>query len=330
VNMRRREFLSFVGATAAGWPLVVYAQQPARPVIGFLHGESLDAIPRGQFAAFHLGLKETGYVEGQNLTIEYRWAEGRPDRLPALAADLVRRRVAAIVTVGGAYSILAAKNATTDIPIVFNTGADPLKMNLVASLNRPGGNITGSSFFAEELGSKGLGLLHEIVPAARTIGLMINPSNPETPRQSADVMAAAQTLGLTLAVVNAATPADIDRAFETLAERRVGALQLLGDAFFSTRMQQFVEHAARYRLPTMYYRREYVEAGGLVSYGTSVNEAYRQTGLLVGRVLKGNRPADLPVMQATKFEFTITLKTARSLGIEIPGTISARADDLIE
>jgi putative ABC transport system substrate-binding protein len=325
--MRRREFLAgFAGAAIC--PLLARAQQD-RPVIGFLHAAARVEFPQ-QLAAFHRGLNEGGYIEGQNLTIEYRWADNQSERLPELAADLVRQQVAVVVAIGGTQSILAAKNATTTIPVVFNTGADPVKMGLVASLNRPGGNVTGSSFFAEELGSKALGLLHEIVPGAKTVGLMINPRNPETPRQSAETAAAARALGVTIEIVRAGTPPEIDQAFHTLTERRAGALLIGPDAFYGTRIQQFVGLAARHRLPLMSYRREYVEAGGLVSYGTDINEAWRQTAMQVTRVLKGAKPAELPVFQATKFEFVINLKTARSLGIDVPGAISARADDIIE
>jgi putative ABC transport system substrate-binding protein len=325
--MRRREFLiGFGGAAICPW--AARAQQD-RPVIGFLHGASRSEFPK-QVAAFHRGLNEAGYIEGQNLTIEYRWADNQPERLPALAADLVRRQVAAIVSFGGPQSILAAKNATATVPVVFNTGADPVKMGLVASLNRPGGNVTGSSFFSEELGAKALDLLHEIVPRAKTVGLLINPRNPETPRQSAETAAAARALGLTLEIVRAGTPPEIDQAFDTLTERRVGALLIGPDAFYGSRIQQLVALAASHRMPVMSYRRDFVEAGGLVSYGTNILEAYRQTALQVTRVLKGAKPAELPVIQATKFEFVINLKTARSLGIDIPGAISARADDIIE
>jgi ABC-type uncharacterized transport system substrate-binding protein len=325
--MRRREFLAgFAGAAIC--PLLASAQQD-RPVIGFLHSASPAEFPQ-QVAAFHRGLKEGGYVDSQNLAIEYRWADNQPERLPALAADLVRRQVAAVVSFGGPQSILAAKNATATIPVVFNTGADPVKMGLVASLNRPGGNITGSSFFSEELGSKALDLLHEIVPRAKIVGLMINPRNPETPRQSAETVAAARALGVTIEIVRAGTAPEIDKAFDTLAERRAGALLIGPDAFYGSRIQQLVGLAARHRMPVMSYRRDFVEAGGLVSYGTNIHEAYRQTALQVTRVLKGAKPADLPVIQATKFEFVINLKTARSLGIDVPGAISARADDIIE
>ncbi len=283
-----------------------------------------------QVAAFRQGLKESGYVEGQNVAIEYRWAEGRTERLSELAADLVQRKVNVIAAVGGPPSNLAAKNATTTIPVVFNTGADPVRMGLVSNIRRPGGNVTGITFLAEELGGKALSLLRELVPGIRTVGLMLNPNNPETPRRSAEAVAAARALGLTMEVVHAATPPDIDKAFELLNERRVGALLLGSDAFYAARVAHFVSLAARHKMPTMYYRREFAEAGGLASYGASVIDAYRQTGVYVARVLKGDTPAELPVMQAVKFEFVLNLKTARTLGIEVPMAFSAAADEIIE
>jgi putative ABC transport system substrate-binding protein len=327
--MKRREFITLLGGAAAGWPLAVRAQQPPMPVIGFLHSGT--AAPfEAQLVAFQQGLKDGGYVVGQNVAIEYRWAEGKVDRLPELAADLVRRRVSVIAAVGGPPSNLAAKNATTTIPVVFNTGADPVKMGLVTNVRQPGGNVTGISFFSEELGTKALSLLRDLVPGAKTFGLMVNPNNPETLRRSADAMAAARSLGLTMEVVHAATPPDIDKAFDSLSERRVGALLLGADAFYGGRVQQFVSLAARHKLPAMYYRREFAEAGGLASYGASVTDAYRQAGVYVARVLKGEKPGELPVMQAAKFEFVLNLKTARALGIDVPMAFSAAADEIIE
>ena len=299
------------------------------PVIGFLHSGT--AAPFGaQLAAFQQGLKEGGYVVGQNVAIEYRWAEGKVDLLPELAAELVRRKVSVIAAVGGPPSNLAAKNATTTIPVVFNTGADPLKMGLVTNVRQPGGNVTGITFFSEELGGKALGLLRDLVPGARTVGLLINPGNPETARRSADAVAAARTLGLSMEVAHAATPPEIDRAFDLLSERRVGALLLGADAFYGGRIPQFVALAARHKMPVMYYRREFAEAGGLASYGASVVDAYRQTGIYVARILKGDKPGELPVMQAAKFEFVLNLKTARALGIDVPMAFSAAADEIIE
>jgi putative ABC transport system substrate-binding protein len=329
--MKRRSFITLLGGAAAAiaWPLSPRGQQPPMPVIGFLHSGT--AAPfEAQLVAFQQGLKDGGYVVGQNVAIEYRWAEGKVDRLPELAADLVRRRVSVIAAVGGPPSNLAAKNATTTIPVVFNTGADPVKMGLVTNVRQPGGNVTGISFFSEELGTKALSLLRDLVPGAKTFGLMVNPNNPETLRRSADAMAAARSLGLTMEVVHAATPPDIDKAFDSLSERRVGALLLGADAFYGGRVQQFVSLAARHKLPAMYYRREFAEAGGLASYGASVTDAYRQAGVYVARVLKGEKPGELPVMQAAKFEFVLNLKTARALGIDVPMAFSAAADEIIE
>jgi putative ABC transport system substrate-binding protein len=247
-----------------------------------------------------------------------------------LAADLVRRKVNVIAALGGPPSNLAAKNATTTIPVVFNTGADPVKMGLVTNVRQPGGNVTGIAWFAEELGAKALNLLRDLVPGAKTVGLMVNPSNPETPRRSADAVAAARTLGLTMEVVHAATPPDIDKAFGSLSERRVGALLLGADAFYGNHVQELVSLAARHKMPAMYYRREFVDAGGLASYGASNIDANRQAGVYVARVLKGDKPGELPVMQAAKFEFVLNLKTARALGIDVPMAFSAAADEIIE
>jgi putative ABC transport system substrate-binding protein len=325
--MRRREFITLLGGVAA-WPLAARAQQPV-PVIDFLHSASADAFVR-QVAVFQQGLRDNGYVEGQNLVIEYRWADGRSDRLATLAADLVRRDVAVIAALGGNNPTLAARAATRTIPIVFNTGADPVRSGLVPSLSRPGGNVTGVSFLVEELGAKTLGLLHELVPKAMVIGVLINPSNPEAERETMMMQEAARTLGLRLEIIRSATANEIDNAFPILLERRVGALIVIADPFFGSRTAQLVELAARYRIPTAYYRREYAEAGGLMSYGTSANEAYRQVGNYVARILKGTKPAELPVYQVVKFEFLINLKTAKALGLEVPPGLSARADEVIE
>jgi putative tryptophan/tyrosine transport system substrate-binding protein len=327
--MKRREFISLLGGAAAGWPLAARAQQPATPAIGFLHSGTVAPF-QTQLAAFQQGLKEGGYIVGQNVAIEYRWAEGNIDLLPELAADLVRRKVNVIAAMGGPSSNMAAKNATTTIPVVFSTGADPVKMGLVTNVRQPGGNVTGITFFSEELGAKALSLLRELVPGAKTVGLMVNPGNPETPRRSTEAVAAARTLGLTMEVAYAATPPDIDKAFDALSERRVGALLLGADAFYGGRIQQIVSLAARHKLPAMYYRREFAEAGGLASYGASVTDAYRQAGVYVARVLKGDKPGELPVMQAAKFEFVLNLKTARALGIDVPMAFSAAADEIIE
>jgi putative tryptophan/tyrosine transport system substrate-binding protein len=327
--MKRREFITLLGGAAAAWPLAARAEQAAMPVIGFLHSVSADLYVQ-QLAAFRRGLKEGGFVEGQNLTIEYRWAEGRADRLPALAADLVRRRMAVIVAVGGTHSTMAAKNATTIIPIVFATGGDPIKLGMVPSLAHPGGNITGVSFFSSELTPKALGLLSQIAPKARTVGMLFNPMSPENAHQPADVRAAAGALGLELLVLNASTDEDIDRAFRTLLQRGAGALVISSDPFYAGRLERLAALTQRHRIPATYFRREFPDAGGLMSYGTSVMDALRQVGIYTARILKGDRPADLPVMLPTKFEFVINLKTAHALGLEVPAGVSAMADEVIE
>ena len=327
--MKRRDFILLLGGAAA-LPLAARAQQ-AMPVIGLMHSGTLARNLEAQLAAFRQGLKEGGdYVVGQNVAIEYRWGEGKAERLPELAADLVRRKVNVIAAVGGPPSNLAAKNATATIPVVFGTGADPIRMGLVSSLNRPGGNITGITFFSEELNPKALGLLHQLVPGAKTVGLLVNPGNPETPRRSADTVEAASKLGLAMEIVNAVTPADIDKAFDTLVERRVGAVLIGADAIYGGRTDQLASLAVRHKMPAMFSLRAFAEAGGLASYGASVVEAYRQAGVYVARILKGDKPGELPVMQAAKYEFVLNLKTARALGIDVPMAFSAVADEIIE
>jgi putative ABC transport system substrate-binding protein len=327
--VKRREFITLFGGAATAWPLVARAEQ-AMPVIGFLHSGSAGVAFEGQLVAFREGLKEGGYIVGQSVAIEYRWADGNIDRVPELAADLVRRNVRVIAAAGGPPSNLAAKNATTTIPVVFVTGADPVKVGLVSNVRQPGGNVTGITFFAEELGAKSLSLLGQLVPYAKTVGLMVNPLNPETPRRAADAVAAARALGLEMQLLYAATPSDIDKVFDTLTERRIEALLIGAEATYGAHIQQLISLAARHKMPTMYWRREFADAGGLASYGTSVTDAYRQAGVYVARILRGDRPGELPVIQTVKFEFVLNLKTARALGIDVPMGLSAGADEVIE
>jgi putative ABC transport system substrate-binding protein len=330
--MRRREFISLLGG-AASWPVAARAQQTTMPVVGYLYAGS--AGPNANLAeAFRKGLRETGYIEGQNVTIEYRWADNVLDRLPELAADLVRLRVTVIATPGSAAAALAAKAATAKIPIIFGIGTDAVQAGLVASLNRPGGNITGVSYMQAELAAKQIGLLHELLPEATRFAVLVNPTNPlVTGPIVTDLEAATSAIGGQIEFHPASTIRDIDTAFGRLIQKRADALLVSPGPLFGNRRVQLAMLAARHALPTMYYDREFAEVGGLMSYGTSLSDQYRQTGIYTGRTgraLKGERPADLPVLRATNFEFVINLQTARTLGLEVPPTLLARADEVIE
>jgi putative ABC transport system substrate-binding protein len=327
--MRRRDFITLLGGTAASWPLAARAQQPALPVIGYLSSAPADT-QAFRVAEFKQGLKEAGYVEGQNAAIEYRWAGDQIEHLPALAADLVQHRVRVIAALGSPTSAIAAKAATATIPIVFATGGDPVGLGLVASLNRPGGNITGVSFLNTALASKRLELLHELVPTASTIGLLVDPTNPNNESETSYMLAAASAMGRKLVVVKASTEREVDAAFASLVQQRADALIVAAQAFFVGRQDQLLALTQRHALPATYDRREVVAAGGLISYGASISDAYRQGGLYTGRILKGEKPADLPVMQSTRFELVINLKTAKTLGLIVPPNLLAIADEVIE
>ena len=328
IDIGRRQFISTLGGVAVAWPLAARAQQPAMPVVGFLNSASVSAFEH-LVPAFRDGLGEAGYVEGRNVTIEYRWAEGQIDRLPALAADLAQRQVAVIVTSGGDVSALAAKAATSSIPIVSTIGGDPVQEGLVASFNRPGGNLTGATLFAYSA-AKRLELLHELVPKAVTIMALFDPSDPVVVLDREAVQAAAKTLGLRLRFANAGTVSELEAAFETVALDRPDGLFVGSNPFFNRQRDQLVGLAARHTIPTIYAFREFPAAGGLISYGSRLSDTYRQVGIYTGRILKGESPADLPVVQPTKFELVINLKTAQTLGINVPPTLLALADEVIE
>jgi putative tryptophan/tyrosine transport system substrate-binding protein len=326
--MRRREFITLVGGAAAARPLVAWAQQPVKPTIGFLNGTTSQAYGRS-LLAFRRGLSETGYVEGRNVDVEYRWAEGQYERLPALAADLVRRQVTVIVATSTPANVIA-KAATTTIPIVFTTSSDPVGLGLVASLNRPGGNVTGAASMNVELDLKRLEVLHELVPGANTIALLVNPRRPGIQTQSAALEAAARAMGRQTVIVNAGAEGELDAAFVRIANQGAGALFVHTDAFLFSQRDQLIELAKRYGIPASFDRREFAELGGLMSYGGSVTDVYYLAGIYTGRILKGEKPADLPVQLSTKVELVINLRTAKALGLTIPPPLLARADEVIE
>jgi putative tryptophan/tyrosine transport system substrate-binding protein len=326
--MRQRNFITLVGGAAA-WPLAARAQQSAMPVVGFLGAPS--AAPYTRYVeAMHEGLKEVGYVQEQNVKFEYRWAESHYDRLPAMATELVGRQVAVIVAIGGAPATLAAKAATSTIPIIFNMTADPLQLGVVASLNRPGGNITGVAMLGVELEAKRLELLHELVPTPVLMGYLVNPNNAQAGTQLQDVQNAARSIGQQVLIVRASTEGELETAFAMLVQQRADALLVGADTFFTSEPSLFAVLTARYAIPAIYPWRSHVDAGGLMSYGASLVDAYRQTGVYAGHVLKGEKPTDLPVLQPTKFELVINLKTARAVGLDVPPTLLARADEVIE
>jgi putative ABC transport system substrate-binding protein len=326
--MRRRKFIKLIGGAAVAWPLVARAQQPAMPVIGFLNGGSPDGYAP-MVAAFHRGLKEAGYVEGQNVAIEYRWANGQYNQLTALAGDLVGRRVSVIAATSTPAN-LVAKAATGTIPIVFTTGSDPVQLGLVASLNRPGGNVTGVTQLTGEVAPKRVELAHELIPTATVIGLLVNPGSPIAEVLTKASQEAATTLGVQLEVLRASSEAEIDDAFITFHQKQIGALVIGTDAFFSSQAELFAALAIRHRLPTIYEYRPFVAAGGLIGYGGSVTESYRLAGVYTGRILKGDKPTELPVLQATKVELMLNLKTAKALGLTVPLSLLGRADEVIE
>jgi putative ABC transport system substrate-binding protein len=329
INIARREFIAALGGVAIAWPLDLWAQQAGMQIVGYLSSLSADPMTF-RMPAFLQGLKETGYIEGQNMMMEYRSAEGRYDRLPSLAAELVELKVAVIFASGGSDPAKAAKAATSTIPIVFLSAADPVKAGIVTSLNRPVGNVTGVSMLGSELEAKRLGLLHEIVPSAASIGVLVNPRYPDADLELRELQSAASALNRQINIVQASIEPEIDAAFATIAQQGVGALLVTQDPFFGSHLDQVVALAARYKLPTIYNQKTYTEHGGLVSYGADFADQYRQAGIYVGKILKGAKPADLPVLQPTKFELVINLKTAKALGLTIPPSVLAITDQVIE
>ena len=327
--MQRRRFITLLGGTIIAWPLSARAQQQAVPVIGFLNSTSPQAW-ENYVTGFRAGLKEAGYVDGQNVTIEFRWAEGHYDRLPGMAADLVRRKVAVLVSTGGHPSVLAAKAATTTIPIVFTSGIDPVRAGFVSGLSRPGGNITGVYFFASQIESKRLGLLRALVPGVQLIAILLNQSRPDYAHQKRDVEEAAHAIEQQIHLLSASNESEIDAAFATVMQLQARAMMVGADPFLNSQRDKIIALAARQAIPAIYEQREHALAGGLMSYGTNLSDSYRQAGVYAGRILKGEKPGDLPVVQATKFEFVINLKTAKALGIEAPPNLSAEADEIIE
>ncbi|MFI5014459.1 MAG: ABC transporter substrate-binding protein [Hyphomicrobiales bacterium] len=327
--MRRREVIRLIGGATAAWPLRLNAQQPAMPVVGFLHSLSSSYIEH--FAhAFRQGLNETGYSEGRNVAIEYRTTDGQPDRLPGLVAELIDRKVAVILAAGGSDPAKVAKAATTTIPIVFVSAADPIKAGLVASLGRPGGNVTGVSLLGSSLEAKRLELLHQLVPAAPSIGVLVNPKYPDADLQLRELQQAASVMKLQIHIVRASTDSDLETAFASVVQLGAGAVLIVQDVLFNSRRERLVALAASHKLPAIYNQREFAEVGGLASYGTDFANGYRQSGIYVGKILEGAKPADLPVVQPTKFELVINLKTAKVLGLDIPPMLLARADEVIE
>ena len=327
--IRRREFITLLGGAAVAWPVVAWAQQPAMPVIGFMSGRS-PAESEYLVKAFRTGLNELGYVEGRNVSVEYRWADGHYDRLPALAAELVGRRVAAIAATGGSVSGLAAKAATATTPIVFSSGGDAVKLGLVASLNRPGGNVTGVNLIFGALGAKRLELLRDLIPQATTIAMLVNLNYPSASTEVQETEAGARSLGLQLHVFNATVESEFERAFAAITAQRVAGLLVGDDPFLQSRRDKLVQLAANHAIPAIYFSRDFSDAGGLMSYGPSIIDAYRLVGFYIGRVLNGERPADLPVIQPTKFDLVINLKTAKALQLTVSPTLLARADEVIE